>query len=118
MHWEIPAALLEIEAKDAEGRLIARGLSPPTPCARKPPRRPRNERLPTGHRARTTQGRSIHVPLSLGGGARGEGTNARTSTSPLVLSLSKDERSPHEAHDPSIPSPPAGEVRVRGRTPA
>ena len=28
VHWEVPAALLEIEAKDAEGRLIARGLSP------------------------------------------------------------------------------------------
>jgi hypothetical protein len=28
VHWEIPNALLEIEATDSEGRLIARGLSP------------------------------------------------------------------------------------------
>ena len=28
VHWEVPGALLEVTATDAEGRLIARGLSP------------------------------------------------------------------------------------------
>ena len=28
VHWEVPMALLEVVATDAEGRLIARGLSP------------------------------------------------------------------------------------------
>jgi hypothetical protein len=36
IHWQVPTALIDIEATDAEGRLIARALSPYSLRARTP----------------------------------------------------------------------------------